>query len=91
MLFYNTGLLTESHESNISTYLYSASLFVETLIIRQNVLDAISQAKSDEKFNISKEKNIFNLLFKGKKDPVLLVVLYENAITFFSTCIPLIS
>ena len=58
ILFYNTALIHHSgNESAVSTLLYIASITVETLIIRKNVLDAITQAESDEKISHNSNAN----------------------------------
>jgi solute carrier family 30 (zinc transporter), member 9 len=58
LLFYNTAVIHHSgNESFVSTLLYLASITVETLIIRKNVLDAITQAESDEKMEYVPNNN----------------------------------
>lgn len=65
------------------------SITVETSVILKNLIDASNQGdpKLKESF-ISKFKAF---LKEKKKDPLLVAVLFENVITFTSTCIPMIA
>ena len=61
------------------------SISVELGIVFKNILDATYDGTNKDQPMASRLKNLFK-----KKDPLLQVVLYENAITLTSSSIPLI-
>jgi len=65
--------------------MYIASISVELGIVAKNILDATKDAENNKISAMERVKNLFK-----KKDPLLQVVLYENAITLTSSSIPLL-
>jgi len=61
------------------------SISVELSIVFKNILDATYDESNKDQPLTARLKNLFK-----KKDPLLQVVLYENAITLTSSSIPLL-
>ncbi len=65
--------------------MYITSISVELSIVFKNILDATHDESNKDQPMASRLKNLFK-----KKDPLLQIVLYENAITLTSSSIPLL-
>ncbi len=85
-LMYEPTVLAHEHDYSMWPFIaYATSISVELGIVFKNILDATHDKSNENQTMASRIQNLFK-----KKDPLLQVVLYENAITLTSSSIPLI-
>ncbi|EAR84377.3 cation efflux family protein (macronuclear) [Tetrahymena thermophila SB210] len=87
--FVDSSEVSSSHFSLIPTLLYTVSMGVEMNVIYNNIKDALKLEGEEANQQKATILEIFKKLV-NKKDPLLQAILYENAITFLSTSVPMI-